>query len=91
MKTKFNSDDEVPLNKMIETSSMIVVVRAVFMKIINNVHKVSQINVCVSYRRKQKDVSIYCYLIKYNGKQIHLLPFYVTNNKLIIIYYKNGK
>ena len=27
-------------------------------------------------------VSIYCYLIKYKAKQKHLLPFYVTNNKL---------
>ena len=27
-------------------------------------------------------VSIYYYLIKYNAKQKHLLPFYVTNNKL---------
>ena len=27
-------------------------------------------------------VSIYCYLIKYKGKQKYLLPFYVTNNEL---------
>ena len=27
-------------------------------------------------------VSIYCYLIKYKAKQKHLLPLYVTNNKL---------
>ena len=30
MKTKFNSDDELRLNKTIETPSMIIVVRAVF-------------------------------------------------------------
>ena len=30
MKIKFNSDDELPLNKMIEIPSMIIVVRAVF-------------------------------------------------------------
>ena len=30
MKIKFNSDDELPLNKTIETPSMIIVVRAVF-------------------------------------------------------------
>ena len=30
MKIKFNSDDELPLNKMIEVPSMIIVVRAVF-------------------------------------------------------------
>ena len=38
MKTKFNSDDELPLNKTIEMSSMIIVVRAVFMKITNTIH-----------------------------------------------------
>ena len=27
-------------------------------------------------------VSIYCYLIKYQSKQKHLLPFHFTNNKL---------
>ena len=27
-------------------------------------------------------VSIYCYLIKYGGKQKHLLPFQFANNKL---------
>ena len=32
MKIKFNSDDELPLNKMIETSGMIIVARAVFHK-----------------------------------------------------------
>ena len=30
MKIKFNSDDELPLNKMIEIPTMILVVRAVF-------------------------------------------------------------
>ena len=29
MKIKFNSDDELPLNEMIEISTMIIVVRAV--------------------------------------------------------------
>ena len=32
MKTKLNSDDELPLNKTIEIASMIIVVRAVFHK-----------------------------------------------------------
>ena len=32
-------------------------------------------------------VSIYCYLIKYKAKQKHLLPFYVTNNKLKEVLY----
>ena len=30
MKIKFNSDDELPLNKAIETPSMIIIVRTVF-------------------------------------------------------------
>ena len=32
MKVKFNSDDQLPLNKMIEIPSMIIVVRAAFHK-----------------------------------------------------------
>ena len=36
-------------------------------------------------------VSIHCYLIKYKARQKPLLPFCVTNNKLIMIYNKNGK
>ena len=30
-------------------------------------------------------VSIYCYLIKYKSKQMHLLPYYVTNNNYMLI------
>ena len=41
MKIKFNLDDELPLNKTIESHSMIVVVRAVFMKITNIIHNSS--------------------------------------------------
>ena len=36
-------------------------------------------------------VSVYYYLIKYTAKQKDLLPFYVTNNELIIIYYEIKK
>ena len=121
MKIKFNSDDKLPLNKMIEILSMIIVVRAVFMKITNIIDKSSQINICINYRRERNKniicktksfynllafllvtiasliaIRIYCYLIKYEAKQKHLLPFYVTNNKfkkivLIKINYENGK
>ena len=35
MKIKFNSDDELPLNKTIEIPSMIIVVRAIFLEITN--------------------------------------------------------
>ena len=32
MKTKFNSDEELPLNKTTEIPSMVVVVRAIFLE-----------------------------------------------------------
>ena len=35
MKVKFNSGNELPLNKTIEILSMIIVVNAIFMKIAN--------------------------------------------------------
>ena len=41
LKNKYNSDHELPLNKTIEITSMIIVVRAVFMKIANIIHKFS--------------------------------------------------
>ena len=34
-------------------------------------------------------VSIYCYLIKYQAKEKHLLPFHNTNNKLKHAYIDN--
>ena len=37
------------LNKMIEIPSMIIVVRAVFMKITNIIHKFSEMNVYMNY------------------------------------------
>ena len=41
MKIKFNSDDELHLNKTIEILSMIIVVRAVFYEKTNIIHKFS--------------------------------------------------
>ena len=41
MKIKFNSDDELPLNKTIEIPSMIMVLELFFMKIANIIHKFS--------------------------------------------------
>ena len=38
---KFNSDDELPLNKTIKIPTMKIVVRAVFMKRTRNFHKFS--------------------------------------------------
>ena len=49
MKIKCVSDDKLPLNRTIEIRSMIISVRAVFMKITNIIHKFSQMNVCVNY------------------------------------------
>ena len=39
VKIKFNLDNEIPLNKMIEIPSMITVLRDVLMKITNVIHK----------------------------------------------------
>ena len=33
------------------------------------------------------DLSIYCYLVKYQAKQKHLLPFHATNNELKQVIY----
>ena len=41
MKIKFNSDDELPLNKTIEIPGMTIVVRAFFMKMKNIIHRFS--------------------------------------------------
>ena len=41
MKIKFNSDDELPLNKAIEIPTIKIVVRAIFVEIINIIHKFS--------------------------------------------------
>ena len=48
MKIKCNSDNRLPLNKTIEISGMIIVLRAVFMKITNIIHKLSEMNVCIN-------------------------------------------
>ena len=40
MKIEFNSDDDFPLSKIIEIHSMIIVARAVFMKITNITQKI---------------------------------------------------
>ena len=39
MKIQFKSDDKLPLNKMIEVPSMIIIVRAIFMEITNTIQK----------------------------------------------------
>ena len=49
MKIKFNSDDELPLNKTIEVSSIIIVVRVVFYENIKYYPQVLLMNVCKNY------------------------------------------
>ena len=60
------------------------------------IHKLSKVNVCISYRREGNKKSLYftrvfinykciinsCYLIKYKLKKKLLSPVHVTNNKL---------
>ena len=49
MKINFNSDGDLPLNKTIEIPSMVIVVRAIFMKITNIIHKSSWMNVYINH------------------------------------------
>ena len=42
---KLNLDEELPLNERLEIPSMIIVARAVFMKITNIIHKFSDLNI----------------------------------------------
>ena len=51
MKIKFNSDGELPLNKTIEISSMIIVVRAIFYKLSSYlIYKFSEMRICIKYK-----------------------------------------
>ena len=52
MKIKFNSDEDLPLNKMIEIPSMIIVVTAVFNENNKYYAQVFLYDVCINYRRK---------------------------------------
>ena len=48
-KIKFNSDDELPLNKTIEIPNIIIVVRAIFLENNKNYPQVFFMNVCINY------------------------------------------
>ena len=52
MKIKFNSVDEILLNKAIDILIMIIVVRAIFnkKKKTNIIHKFFSMNVCIKYK-----------------------------------------
>ena len=93
MKIKFNYDDELPLNKMIEICSMAIVSRLLFMKITNIIHKFFQTNVCVKYKieskneLKETDIkNCMCYyfddIIK--DVDIYFSDFYQTKNYMKI-------
>ena len=49
MKIKFNSDDELTLNKMIEIPIMIIVVRVIFLENNKYYPNFSYMNVCINY------------------------------------------
>ena len=51
MKIKFDLDCELPLNKTIEICSMIILVRAFFMKITNIICKFSQTTVYINFEK----------------------------------------
>ena len=46
MKIKFDSDNDLPLNKSIEIYNVEIVVRAIFLKITSIIHTFSYMNVC---------------------------------------------
>ena len=39
MKIKFNSDDQLPLNKSVEIPTITIVVKAIYLKVTNIIHK----------------------------------------------------
>ena len=50
IKIKSDSNDELPLNKTIELVTITIEVRAVFLKITNTIHNLSQMNVCIKHK-----------------------------------------
>ena len=56
MKIKFNSRDELPLNKTIENPSMIIVVRAVFCENNKYYAQVFQMNVYINYEKYENGI-----------------------------------
>ena len=73
MKIKFDSDNDLPLNKSIEIYNVEIVVRAIFLKITSIIHTFSYMNVCKIMKWKKQKI--------YSAKEKHLLVFYITNNK----------
>ena len=83
MKIKFDSDDNFPLNKVIEILKVTIVVRAVFVKLINIIHKFLQMNAYIKYKKfdiseeinvnkisasKEYNVCHYWYFVNYSFK-----------------------
>ena len=87
MKIKFNLDDQLPLNKAIEIPTITIVARAMFLKITNIIHKLSQMNVCIKYKKQilkneLKEIDIKnraCYYFDYitNGTDINFSDIFI--------------
>ena len=58
MKTRFNLEDELPLNKMIEIPSVAIVVIFAFMKITNIIHKFSVSNIKMESKDMLNEIDI---------------------------------
>ena len=55
MKIKFNSDDELPVNKMMEISSMILVFKLSLTANVNNINIIIKTNINKSYLQELLD------------------------------------
>ena len=50
MKIKFNTDDNISLNKFIDFPKITIIIRSVTQKMVNIIHNFSLMNVCMKYR-----------------------------------------
>ena len=88
MKIKFNTDDDLPLNKTIEIPSIINVVRAVFMKITHIIRKFLQV---IQKTRKSKECDICHFLCLLNkGLKFQLNVCNGCNDLLMMSMNRNG-
>ena len=55
MKIKFNSDDNLPLNKILELHNLTVIVRSILQEDSNYYPQVFQMNVCMNYKMLEYD------------------------------------
>ena len=50
MKIKFDTDDDLPLNKLLKFPTMTIVLDLFLNKMINFIHKLIQMSVCINYK-----------------------------------------